>query len=122
MSVAPSKTSTVPVGTGPPPVTPIVNVTAWVYVEGFTDDVTVLVVTAKPTTCTNDAELLTLLLASPEYVAVIECGEAAALSEATPRLAWNEPFTATVPSRLAPSKKLTVPVGPTPVTVAVNVT
>jgi len=67
--VVPSLNATVPVGVPPAEVTVAVNVTVSPYVEGFGDDVSVVVVVAL-TVCDTGAEVLERKLESPPYVAV----------------------------------------------------
>jgi hypothetical protein len=124
-TVAPSRNVTVPVGVpDAADVTVVVNVTDWPKVEGLRDETTVVVDGAGLTLWLWIAEVEPLKLASDPYTAVIECGpgvSAEVESVACP------PASATAPSEVAPSKKVTVPVGvPEPgavtATVAVRVT
>jgi hypothetical protein len=104
-------------------VTVAVNVTDWPKTDGFTLDITVVVVASTLTTCdSGGVEVLDMLFASPLYVAVIEC--VATLSVDVEYVATPEPFSVVVPSVVAPSLKVTFPVGVPfdPETVAVNVT
>ena len=69
------------------------------------------------TVCNNADEVLAALLVSPLYRAVIEwlpVVNDAVVIEAVP------PASVAVPSCVPPSKNVTVPVGASPVTVAVN--
>jgi len=71
----------------------------------------------------NAVEVLPALLASPPYTAVIECGPRVRFEVVN--VATLEVFSVAVPIAVAPSWKVTVPVGsvvPVVVTVAVNVT
>jgi hypothetical protein len=111
----------VPVGVPPVPVTVAVNVTDWPTVEGFTEEVSAVVLAFVLTTCVTTVDVLVAKFESPEYFAVIECDPTASVdvaNVATPELSVP------VPSVVAPSRNVTVPVGvpPVPVTVAVNVT
>ncbi len=59
--VVPSKNVTVPVGVPDPAVTVAVKVTLWPNVDGFKDDITVVVVVAGGgafTVCVNTGEVL----------------------------------------------------------------
>jgi hypothetical protein len=104
---------------GEVPATVAVNVTGCPAWLGLSDDASATVLPAMVTVCVRGAEVLAMLLASPPYSAVIEC--AAALSDDVVKLAVP-PLTGSVPSTVAPSLNVTVPVGELPVTVAVNVT
>jgi hypothetical protein len=120
IEVAPSRKITVPVGVPPVPVTVAVNVTVCPAVDGFTEEITVVLEVRPWTTCVNTSEMLLEEFASPEYNAVMECEPA--VSVAVVNVAWPA-LNATVASVVAPSRKATVPVGPAePVTVAVKVT
>ncbi len=117
-TVAPSLKVTVPVGEAP--VTVAVNVTACPAWLGLSDEVSAVVVPATLTPWVNIGDELASLLLSPPYSAVIECEPVvsdAVVSVATP------PLSATVPSTVAPSLKVTAPVGvpEEPVTVAVKI-
>src|SRR5690242_12939441 len=96
------------------------NVTGWPNVEGFSDEAIETTGLAVPTICVTDA-LSEVKFASPPYTALIRWLPArsdAVLSRAL------SPESATVPSRLAPSRNVTLPVGVwlAPRTWAVNVT
>ena len=125
--VVPSRNVTIPVGTVVPEagVTVAVKVTNCPTPDGLADDATAVVVdtSAAFTTCDSD-DVLGAKLPSPPYDAVIECVpwvSAAVANVAVPVLS-----SAPVPSVVAPSKNVTVPVGvPVPdvgATVTVNVT
>ena len=75
------------------------------------------------TVCVKLLETLGPKLSSPEYTAVIVVCDPAE-SVVVLKMATPEPFKSLVPKVVAPSLKVTVPVGvpPVPVTVAVNVT
>ena len=62
---------TVPVGVPPPDVTVAVNVTICPYVDGFSDDITPVVVLAAFTVWVSAPDVLVLKFPSPLYVAVI---------------------------------------------------
>ena len=75
---------TVPVGVpaNPGAVTTAVNVTCWPTVDGFNEDVSVVVVDCEFgefTVCVGSDPLLGLTLASPLYAAVTECCPAASV-------------------------------------------
>jgi hypothetical protein len=72
MTLAPSNNWTVPVGV-PVPVTVAVKVTACPAVDGFAEDVTAVLVALPFTVWVSAAEVLTANVASPRYLAVIEC-------------------------------------------------
>jgi hypothetical protein len=126
--VVPSLNVTVPVGVplpGAVAATVAVNVTACPKTDGFTDEVTDVLVAALFTVWVSVVDVLALKLASPPYVAVMECD--ATVSVEIENVAWPEALTAPVPNVVAPSLKVTVPVGvPLPglftLRVAVNVT
>src|SRR6266404_5675800 len=120
-AVAPSLKVTVPVGVPLVPLTAAVNVTDWPNTEGFSEELTVVVVEPLLTVCVNAAEVLLVKVASPLYTTVIECEPVA--REDMVKVAWP-PLRALVASAVAPSLNVTVPVGVplVPVTVAVNVT
>jgi len=94
------------------------------FTAGFDEELTAVVVPDLLTVCVKMLEVLVLKLESPPYTAVIEC-------DVTDRalvlnVAWP-PLNGPVPKVVAPSLKVTVPVGePAPGeftdTVAVNVT
>jgi len=117
---------TVPVGV--PPTcgdTVAVNTTGPPKKDGFGAEVIVMVVACAPIVTGNAAETLAAVLASPLYVAVMECGPGTSVEivkVATP--VTPTVCTATDPRVVEPSAKVTVPVGisaPDGVTVAVNV-
>ena len=125
--VPPSLKVTVsPAGIVPAPgateATVAVKVTDWPNAEGLAEEVTVVVVLVWFTTWLTVFDVLLPKLASPPYTAVIECE--ATESAAVANVPTPDPFSVPVPSVVAPSLKVTVPVGvpPAPVTVAVNVT
>ena len=78
--------------------------------------------------CDSAEDVLVVKLPSPPYTAVIEWGDPLKESVAVLNVATLEPFSVPVPSVVAPSLKVTVPVGvpveegELSVTVAVNVT
>jgi len=124
---APSLNVTVPVGVPAPGATAAtvaVKVSDWPKTDGFGPVVraTVVVVLAWFTTWVRVLEVLVPKLASPPYTAVIECE--ATESAAVANVATPDPLSVPVPSVVAPSLNVTVPVGvpPLPVTVAVKVT
>jgi hypothetical protein len=89
------------------------------------DEVTVVVVPDWFTVCVRMLDVLVLKLPSPPYTAVIECEPT--LRVLVANVATPEPSSVPVPTVVAPSLKVTVPVGiPEPgalaVTVAVKVT
>lgn len=104
---APSKNCTVPVAAAGETVA--VNVTARPAFDGLRLDFTVVVVFAWFTVCDAGADELALCVASPLYSAVIECTPTARLDvDIVPR-----PFESSgdEPRIVAPSLKVTVPVG-----------
>ena len=112
---------TVPEGVPAVAVVVAVNVTESPYVDGFNDDANVIVIFALLTVCETAAEVLALNVASPLYVAVIECAptvNASVKNVATPE------DSVLVARGVAPLKNVTVPDGvPTPlVVVAMKVT
>src|ERR1700689_3241362 len=73
MIVLPSLNFTVPSGLPPNwPATVAVNLTDWFLVDGFTDDVTTIVMLALFTVWVNVADLLVTSFPLPPYVAVME--------------------------------------------------
>src|SRR5438552_16000124 len=121
---APSRNVTVPVGTPVAEVTVALRVTACPVVEGFGVEVRVVVVAAAAgafTTWVTTAEVLAANVALPPYAAVSGWLPAASVEMEIEAL----PLTSVaVPSTVAPSRNVTVPVG-TPVaevTVALRVT
>jgi hypothetical protein len=116
----PSENVTVPVGVPDPLLTVAVNVTDAPNDDGFSEEVTLVLVGIPLTTWLSAVEVLGSKVASPWYAAVIECvpeTNAEVEREACPA------FSVPLPMDVAPSKKITVPVGdPVPVTVAVKVT
>ena len=125
IDVAPSLKLTVPVGAEP--VTVAVNVTLAPTVDGVSDVATIVdVATAPVTTCDNALLIDETLPASPPYCAVmlwVPAARADVLHVAVRVLPLPASATALQPeSDVAPSLKLMVPVGATPVTDAVNVT
>jgi hypothetical protein len=124
MLVAPSLNVTVPEGvpTVLGPLTVAVKVTLWPCAEGLGEDASVVVLDAVLTVCDTAVEVLTANLASPEYLAVIECEPME--SVAVWNVAWPE-LRVPLPICVLPSKNSTVPViVPAELlpTVAVNVT
>ena len=120
--VVPSVNLTVPVGVPLDEVIVAVSVTDDPDVDGFAEEVTVVVVDPPVTTC--DSAVLALLVKPPVpvKVATIECVPAARVDVAKVALpAETATFDANV---VAPSVKVTVPVGvpPEEVIVAVKVT
>jgi hypothetical protein len=63
--VDPSVNLTVPVGVRPAEFTVTVNVTDWLSVEGFNDEVTAVLVVVDTTPWLNTGEVLALKLLSP---------------------------------------------------------
>src|SRR3989441_2175860 len=123
-TVAPSRKVPVPVGTPAVEVTVALRVTACPVVEGFGVEVRVVVVAAAAgafTTWVTTAEVLAANVALPPYAAVSGWLPAASVEVESDAL----PLTSgAVPSTVAPSRNVTVPVG-TPaaeVTVAFRVT
>src|SRR5512135_2594834 len=112
-TVAPSRNCTVPVGpSGPPPVTVAVNVTLCPAVDGFTLDVTAVVVLALPTDCESAVEVDAAKLLSPPSAPVIEWPPAS--SEFSVSVAVVCPAAVArvpVPSNVAPSVNVIVPLG-----------
>jgi hypothetical protein len=117
--VAPSVNLTVPVGVPPAEVMVAVRVMDDPDVDGFAEEVTVVVVDPPVTTC--ESAVLTLLAKPPVplKVATIECVPTARAVVAKVALpAETATFDANV---VAPSVKVTVPVGVPPVEVMVAV-
>src|SRR5205823_8070044 len=115
--VTPSLKVIVPVGVPEPgTVTVPVSVTDTPKVDGLALLVTATVVLALFTVCTTTGELLPLKLPSPPYTTVMLCVEGVAPRLLiNPELADPEPLSATLEAMtVAPSRKLTVPVGVTP--------
>src|SRR5438093_9233709 len=79
-------------------------------------------VAATATVCVNAVDVLPTKLPSPPYSAVMLWFPSA--SDDVVKVAWPDAFSVPVPSVVAPSLNVTVPVGtpPAEVTVAVNVT
>jgi hypothetical protein len=122
-TMAPDLNVTEPVGVPDvDEVTAAVNVTAVPDVEGFCEDVNVVLVAPFVTTWDIADDVLPALLASPLYTTVIvrmPTASAESVSVAVP------PLNVCVPNVAAPFLKTTVPVGVGPeaeVTVAVKVT
>ena len=107
MVVVPSRNATVPVGVELP-LTVAVKVTVWPAVDGFTDEITTVLVGTPFTVCVNAAETLLAKVASPEYVAVIECEPALNVLES---VAWPPALSVLVPIVVPPSRNATEPVG-----------
>lgn len=108
--VLPSLKMTVPAGAIVPAegVTVVVNVTAWPYVEGFGEDVTLVLVAIALTVCVNTGEMLPLKLVLPAYTAVIGCAPPynfVVVKAACPL------FSVMVAKLALPSLRMTVPVG-----------
>ena len=99
-----------------------VSVTDWSTTAGLTDEASNAVVVAAFTVCVKGTEVLDENDELPPYDAVTECEPA--VSDDTDKPACPAPSRLMVPRLLAPSKKVTLPVGipPEPVTVAVKVT
>jgi hypothetical protein len=109
-AVAPFRNVTVPVGVPDAAVVTVaVKVAAWPTFVGFGEDVSVVLVAALTTVCDNGADVEPLNVASPPYSAVIECAPAG--SDDVVSVACPAPFSAPVPSVVAPSRNVTVPVG-----------
>ena len=120
--VVPSVNLTVPVGVPPEEVMVAVRVTDDPDVDGFADEVTVVVVEPPVTTCESAVLALLPKPPVPVKVATIECVPAARADVAKVALpAETATFDANV---VAPSVNVTVPVGvpPDEVIVAVKVT
>src|SRR5205809_738285 len=118
---APSLNVTVPVGTPAPELTVELKVTVWPTVEGFGEEVRLVLEFPAFTVCVRTADVLAANVAFPLNAAVREwlpTARVVTLSEALPLTS------VTVPSAVAPSLNVTVPVGtPAPdVTVALSVT
>ena len=109
MTFAPSKNWTVPLGV-PVAVTVAVKVTDCPVTDGFAEEATaVLVVWPVPlTVCVNAADVLTANVASPRYLAVMEC-EPAARAEVETEACFA--LSVAVPMTFAPSRNWMVPVG-----------
>ena len=122
-NVVPSMNVTVPVGVVVADATVAVNFTEFPCVDGFFDEVTVVVVLACVTVCANAREVLFAFAESPLYVAMMlrePAGRFDFVSVAVP-----VESSVTVPSDVAPFLKVRVPVGvfgPFVVTVVVSVT
>jgi hypothetical protein len=105
-----------------------VNDTDWPKTDGLVEETTVAVVEARFTVCESAVEVLLFeKFVSPAYSAVMECAGGLTASEDVLKVAAPEPFSVPVPSVVAPSLNVTVPLGvPAPgataLTVAVNVT
>lgn len=117
----PSENVTVPVGVPEPLVTVAVSVIEAPKDDGLSDEATVVVVGMPLTTWLRIVDVLGSKVASPWYAAVMEC--VAATSADVEIEAWPA-FKVPLPIEVAPSKKITVPLGVPDVlvTVAVNVT
>src|SRR5262249_36756820 len=116
---------TVPPGMPPPGATAAtvaVNVTACPVLEGFNDDVKLVVVLALFTVCVSAADMLPLKFGSPAYTAVVECEPTARLDVVNVAIPPGPMLP--VPSAKAPSMNVTSPVGDAApeVTVAEKVT
>ena len=95
---------------GDPAATVAVSVTDCPNVDGFSEEVTVVVVFALLTTCVSTADVLALKLPSPLYWTVIEWLPTD--NAEVEHMACDEPFSATFEQiGLAPSKNVAVPVG-----------
>jgi hypothetical protein len=118
--VAPSRNVTVPVGVPPDDVTVAVKVTDWPDVDGLMELANAVEVLAL-TTWLTAPDVLVARFVVPPYEAVIECVPTDRVD--VDRVATPE-LSVPVPIELAPSRKVTVPVGvpAADVTVAVNVT
>jgi hypothetical protein len=121
-AVEPSLKLTIPVGIPPELVTVAVKVIPWVRLLGFNDEATLTVLEFWLTDCVNTDDALPAYTRSPPKIAVIEWLPAA--SALVLNVAWPLPLSEPVPSIVAPSIKVTVPVGVMirPLTLAVNVT
>jgi hypothetical protein len=124
IELAPSLKLTLPVGANPPTVA--VNVTLAPTADGFDELAIVAVLVALLTTCDSAALVDAELLASPPYEATILCVATVSVlivHAAVLLLPLPASATALQPVTEPPSAvKATEPVGPTPLTVAVNVT
>jgi hypothetical protein len=123
-----SRKFTLPVGVPPEPLTTAVIVTGWpTTVEGSGEAesrmnvgaVVGLVMGLEPgfTTCDTTVDVLVPKLAVARYWAVMEW--VAAVSDDVPNIA-RPLVSGTVPSELAPSKNVTLPVGVAPVELETN--
>src|SRR5205823_5987523 len=127
MAVPPFLKVTFPVGVPEPgllAVTVAVNVTDCPNTDGLAEELAAVVVPYF-TVCVSLEDVLPLKLASPPYDALIEWEPTA--NVLVTNVAWDEPLSVPVPRVVAPSLKVTVPVGvPAPLlfafTVAVKVT
>src|SRR5947208_1904845 len=127
MAVPPSRKVTLPAGVPAPgllAVTVAVKVTDCLNTDGLAEELADVVVPYF-TVCVSLGDVLTLRVAAPPYEAVIGCAPTAGVL--VPNVAWPGAFRLQVPRVLAPSLKVTVPVGvPAPLvlafTVAVKVT
>ena len=124
--VVPSMKVTEPVGVGPPVdggagLMVAVKVTAWPMLEGFAEEVRVVVVLACWTVCVIAVEVLGEKLVLPWYIAVIESKPKV---RAVVTMLPTPPLSVAVPSEVVPLKNWTVPVGTPAVelTPAVSVT
>jgi hypothetical protein len=123
---------TVPVGVprDPASVTTAVKVTCWPTVDGFNDDVSVVIVAcefAAFTVCVGSDPLLGLTFVSPLYAAETECGPTVRVEVGN--FAWSTPPTTESgtgvsdwPSIVKVTDPVGVPWNPAAVTTAVNVT
>jgi hypothetical protein len=101
-----------------------VKVTLCPKADGFTDETTLVVVPSWLTVWVSVADVLVVKLVSPPYTTVMECAPRVKLLVVN---VAEPPDRVPVPSVLAPSMKVTVPVGvpepgATAETVAVKVT
>jgi len=119
---APSMKVTLPIGVPWVEVTVAVNVTVSPKTVGVLEVVTVAFVLAGVTVCVMTDDVLVAWFGSPLYTAVIECEPP--LSINVVMVAFPFPSSDCVPIELAPSLKVTLPVGVPALeaTVAVNVT
>src|SRR5438128_468285 len=106
MRVPLSENETVPLTV--PGVTVTVNVTAWVWTDGFSDETKVIDAVAGLTTCETAAEVLKAWVGSPPYCAVREWVPAPRFKNI--RVARLAPESVAVPSAVVPSKNVMVPV------------
>jgi len=107
-----------------PVVTVAVKMTLCPAVDGLTDEVSVTVLITFNTTWERTDDVEAALTTSPEYAAVIGCVPTASVAAVQAAVGlFPAPVNATALHRIvAPSLKVTVPVGDVPVTVAVKVT
>lgn len=106
------------------PVTVAVNVTFWPNADGLSEETSVTLAAKLLTICNKAGDVEAAFPASPEYTAVNEYvpGDNRASRHVAVRLLPVPVKALALHNAVAPSKKVTVPVGVVPVTVAVKVT